>query len=220
MEVKPKNVEEQHYYIHGCQPTKEDMAFYRRFQSLFGIPESDGLWPAIIAMQGFSTKFYDTPDKMVAEADKFLQKVKAQADAVVRYSADTLKQDLVHTLNGKMDKIAASITEAARQDKGAAHGMRIFWGALTCVTMLGLGAFAGFFQGHMYGGMDATNSGIAAEWGATDIGKKAYALYKRGDLEQILSCSAPGWKIEDEKGAPACYPYEAADGTHGWLLPE
>ena len=52
MNIKPKSVEEQHYYILGENPTKEAMDFYNKFRTLHGVSENDGLWPIVIAMQG------------------------------------------------------------------------------------------------------------------------------------------------------------------------
>jgi hypothetical protein len=60
---------------------------------------------------------------------------------------------------------------------------------------------------------------IRASWANTPDGQLAYALYQGGDIAEVATCNAPGWKIETTLLGPVCLPYPAKDGSiNGWYL--
>lgn len=83
-----------------------------------------------------------------------------------------------------------------------------------------LGHSSGWDQGQAAGYASARDEIAATSWANTPSGQRALALDRLGSLNLVVSCSEPGWRIENQKDRRVCFAGSTPDGKiSGWFIP-
>ena len=174
-----------------------------------------------------------------ADDELGIQAFRNLTEAVDRFGTTLTTAEAAHKTHDAAQKQAAATalkaaqtaleaSQAALQASRTQIRSSLLWAGLGALGVLlvasglafYLGHSSGWDQGQAAGYASARDETAAASWANTPNGQRALALDRLGSLNLVVSCSRPGWTIEERKGSRVCFVKNAPDGTlNGWFIP-
>jgi len=165
---------------------------------------------------------FDQLGREMAETNRLLRAVRS--DQATRNQQE---QVLSNEMKAALKQATGASQEALKASRTEIRSSLLWTGLMAFLIVLvafGGGYFfgqrSGWDTGHADGYQKARNQEAAASWANTPAGLRAYGLDRRGSLDMLARCNAPGWSTERQKGGIVCYPNADAKGNvTGWYLP-
>ena len=155
---------------------------------------------------------FGTTLKDAEEGHKTHNAAQKQAAATALKAAETALEASQAALQASRTQIRSSLLWAGLGALGVllvASGLAFY-----------LGHSSGWDQGQAAGYASARDETAAASWANTPNGQRALALDRLGSLNLVVSCSRPGWRIENQKNGRVCFAGNTPDGkVSGWFIP-
>lgn len=193
-------------------------------QALMAIKEklkldgTDAMWQVLQALHYYDRLYRTYPKAIKDAAVTTLEQFRQTANAEAENAKNTVQRSLTAAVAEASRNIAVNTArkELVRQC--------IIGAVIAVVLILGATGFAfwkGTESGYNKGLAEAADQKAAASWANTDSGRKAWKLWKTGEIDHLANCDKEGWKRDKSKtGAPICTIEPTLDGTtNWWVLP-
>ena len=151
------------------------------------------------------------------------QEVPERIDGTVRGFLERIEKANQAEADAARTRMQRSFTEALVSGLVRPEGRKevVKWGAVTLGiitgvlgTVCGLSYWAGFDHGRARGFNAGAEGRAVSNWAVSPEGMGAYDLWRSGELEHLLACNRPGWKVQ---GA-VCVPLASEGTVYGWKV--
>lgn len=201
----------------GRQPSDAERQQLYQVRDALDLKNNDALWLVLMALQYHHYMYARFPDLIKQAANETLRDFQQAADATFSASKEQAKAELAKA-------VSAVAQDVARLTARKQAAIWITTCLLACCTTFGAfgwyvqrGAYsAGYEKGYGKAYIDSRDEKATASWANTPQGKAAYRLAQAGDIDSLIRCDLPGWKIQQG----ICYVHPARDGSvYGWGIP-
>lgn len=206
--------------IHKRKPTDGELAKIYEMAAALDANENDTFLSLIVALDFYHGVISTAPEKINAAVTESAK----NAEKIAQQKTDALLQSAVKSASAAIADAAKSAARAASiRSAAVAIGTGVVLAALVISVGVWTAHKKGIEAGIEIGKAEQKNDELllksAGEWAGTDVGKKAYLMHKKGQLEKILGCTGRGWKIQEGEGGRLCFPMPDAGQVWGWELP-
>jgi hypothetical protein len=200
--------------LNGREAMPADVLRFERLCKALGTAPNDALLAVLVALDYYQSMYETMPEKIRKESETTLASFKLAAERTATAAFKTSEAAHADALVQLADKVAVQASTKS-MFKWTAGCIAVVV-AMLC-PLLWYVHSAGVDDGKALGYDQAKDEKAAAAWANTPQGKSAYKLAQTADINTLLKCNAPGWKIDTEKGL--CLVGPVSNGTYGWHVP-